>query len=69
VLNILVPEIVLQRAGVVAIVGQFEAAGMSEHVRMDRKWHVGGLTEALDEVMEANGVDDRHARKRIHRLR
>jgi hypothetical protein len=48
VLNILVPEIVLQRVGVVAIVGQFEAAGMSERVRMDRKCHVGGLTEALD---------------------
>jgi hypothetical protein len=42
-LNVLVPEVVLQGAGIVAIVGEFEAAGVPKHVRMDREWHLGGL--------------------------
>jgi hypothetical protein len=41
VLYILVPEIVLQRAGIVAVIGQLEAAGMSQHVRMDGKRQLG----------------------------
>ena len=36
---------VLQRAGVVAIVGELEAAGVAQHVRMDCKWHPCGLAE------------------------
>src|SRR5215475_2955678 len=47
----------LQSAGVVAIIGEFEAAGMAQHVRMHGKRHVGDLAEALDEVMEAHGAD------------
>jgi hypothetical protein len=42
VLNVLVPEIVLQGPGVMAIIGQLEPAGMAEHVRVDREWHLGG---------------------------
>ena len=49
VLDVLVPEVVLQGPGVVAVVGQFEPAGMAKHVRVDREWHLGGLPEALDE--------------------
>ena len=49
VLDVLVPEVVLQGPGVVAIICELEPAGMAEHVRVDREWHLGGLPEALDE--------------------
>jgi hypothetical protein len=26
-------------------------------VRVDREWHLGGLTDALDEPVEADGTD------------
>jgi len=35
-----------------AIIGQLEATGVAQHVRVDREWHLGGLL-------------DRRARKRI----
>ena len=57
VLDVLVPEVVLQGARVVAIIGELEPTGMAKHVRMDREWHLGGLPEALDEAMEADGAD------------
>src|SRR5215475_5613331 len=57
VLNVLVPEVVLQGARVVTIVGQLEPAGVAKHVRVDREWHLGDLAEALDEAMEADGAD------------
>ena len=40
-----------------AIVRQLEPAGMAKHVRVDREWHLGGLAEALDEAVEADGAD------------
>jgi hypothetical protein len=43
VLDILVSEVVLQSARVVAIVGELEATRMSKHVWMDGKRHLGGL--------------------------
>ena len=46
------PEVVLQGPRVVAIVGQLKPAGMAKHVWMDREWHLGGLTDTLDEAME-----------------
>jgi hypothetical protein len=46
VLDVLVPEVVLQGSRVVAIIGQLEPAGMAKHVRVDRQWHLGGLPEA-----------------------
>jgi hypothetical protein len=53
VLDILVPEIVLQGAGIVAIVGELEAASVPQHVWMDGKRHLCGLAEPCNEVMEA----------------
>src|SRR6516164_78489 len=57
VLNVLVPEVVLQGPRVVAIVGQLKPAGMAKHVWVDREWHLGGLPDTLDEAMEADGAD------------
>ena len=50
------PEVVLQGARVVAIIGELEPTGMAKHVRVDREWHLGGLAEALDEPVEADGL-------------
>src|SRR5262245_59433146 len=57
VLNVLVPEVVLQGARIVAVVRQLEPTGMAKHVRVDREWHLGSLADALDEPMESNGTD------------
>ena len=57
VLNVLVPEVVLQGSRVVTIIGQLEPTRMAKHVRVDREWHVSGFPEALDEAMEADGAD------------
>jgi len=50
----LVTEIMLKRPGIVSIVGELVAAGVPEHVRMDAEWHLGSLTEPLDEPVEAD---------------
>jgi hypothetical protein len=39
--NILVPEVMLQGSGVMTFISKFEAAGVSQHVRMDRKRQFG----------------------------
>src|SRR5215831_13767561 len=57
VLNVLVPEIVLQGPRVVAVIRELEPTGMAKHVRVDRKWHLGGLAEPLDEAVETDGTD------------
>src|SRR5262245_66306852 len=57
VLDVLVPEVMLQGPRVVAIVGELEPAGMAQHVRVDREWHVSGLPEALDKPVEPDGAD------------
>jgi hypothetical protein len=57
VLNVLVPEVALQGPRVVAIVGELEPAGVAKHVRVDRKWHVSGFPEPLNEPVETNGTD------------
>ena len=44
-LNVLVPEIVLERPRVLTIVGELKPAGMAQHVRMDWERHLRGLTE------------------------
>jgi hypothetical protein len=54
VLNVLVPEVVLQGPRVVAVVGELEPTGMAKHVRVDREWHLGGLADALDEPVETD---------------
>jgi len=56
VLDVLMTEIMLERASIVAIVGELVAAGVPEHVRVDAEWHLRGLTEALDEPVEAYGA-------------
>ena len=53
-LNVLVPEVVLQGPRVVAIVGQLEPTRMAKHVRVDREWHLGSLVDALDEAVETS---------------
>jgi hypothetical protein len=50
VLNVLVPEVVLQGPCVVPVVGEFEPTGMAKHVRVDRESHLGSLAAALDEA-------------------
>src|SRR5258707_6289482 len=56
VLDVLVAEIVLQGSGIVPVVGKLIAARMSQHVRMQRERHPGGLAESLDEMVEADGA-------------
>jgi hypothetical protein len=57
VLDVLVPEVVLEGARVVAVVGELEPTRMAKHVRVHREWHLGGLADALDEAVEADGAD------------
>jgi len=42
-LDVPVAEVVLQRPCVVAIVGELKPTGMAQHVRVDRKGHLGSL--------------------------
>jgi hypothetical protein len=49
-------EVMLERASIVAIVGELVSAGVPEHVRVDVELHLGGLTEALDEPVKAYGA-------------
>jgi hypothetical protein len=46
----------LERASIVAIVGELVPAGVPEHVWVDANWHLGGLTEALDKPVKAYGA-------------
>ena len=39
--NVLVPEVLLNAARVVTIVGQLVTASMAQHVRMHREWNIG----------------------------
>ena len=50
-------KVVLQGPRVVAIICELEPAGMAQHVRVDREWHLGGFPEALDEPVETDGAD------------
>src|SRR6516225_3725996 len=56
VLDVLVPEVVLQGPRVVSIVRELESTGMAKHVWVDREWHVGGFPDALDEAVETDGA-------------
>ena len=53
-LDILVAEILLQRSRIDTLVCQHEAAGMAQHVRMDAKCHLGGLTEPFQHAAKAD---------------
>ena len=47
VLDVLVPEVLLQGPRVVAIICELEPAGLAKHVGVDRVWHLGSLSAAL----------------------
>src|SRR5262249_51701662 len=53
VLDVLVAEVVLQRARIDTLIRELVSAGMAQHVRMDRERHLGGLAEALDQLLKA----------------
>src|SRR5262245_7132829 len=55
VLDVLVPEICLQRPRVVASVGERVAGSVAQHVRMDGKGHASALTDAAEQSVEALG--------------
>ena len=57
VLDVLVPEVVLESPCVVAIIGEFKTTGMAQHVRVDGERHLGSLADALDEAVKADGAD------------
>jgi len=45
VLNVLVPEPRLQCRGIMAGIGQRGAAAVPQHVRVNRAWHLGPLSD------------------------
>ncbi len=61
-LNAAVPEIGLQRAGIYAVVREFEAAGMAQHVRVDLKREPGGDARAGDQLLETGNAEGRTLR-------
>jgi hypothetical protein len=48
---------VLQSASIVAVIGEFEPAGMAEYVWVDCKRHLCGIAEPYHEMVEAHGAD------------
>ncbi len=64
--DIAVTQEVLQRAGIDAVIGELEAAGMAQHVRMNREGQFGQLPSPTDHFEEpgpshrptALGVED-----------
>jgi hypothetical protein len=48
VLDVLVAHVVLERPGIVPVVGELEARCVSEHVRMDREGELGGFSSPSD---------------------
>src|SRR5512147_552264 len=52
VLNILVPQVVLNSTGILTVVGQLEAGRMPEHVRVDRHSEPGSIAGASDHFAE-----------------
>jgi len=57
-LNVFVAEIVLEGAGIDALIGQLEAAGMTQHLRVDLKWHLR-RPEPCNHPPETNGTHGR----------
>jgi hypothetical protein len=52
VLDVFVPKIMLEGARVVAVIGEFEAAGMAQHVRVHAKRHFRNLPKPRDHSVE-----------------
>jgi hypothetical protein len=59
-LDRLVAEVGLDGPGIDAVVGQFEAASMPQHVRVDLHIEACSLTSAFDHCLEA-APGERHA--------
>jgi len=59
VLDVLVSQVSLQGSGIVALVGQREAAGMPQHVRMSLTTELGGLASTLHRPGKASGRERR----------
>ncbi len=53
--DVLVAEVVLEGPRVPAIVGELEATGVPEHVRMHRELELGGDGQARKQLAEASG--------------
>ena len=52
-LDIPVPKIVLDRAGIVSIASELEAGGMTQHVGMSLEWKASLKRGALDQPIKA----------------
>jgi hypothetical protein len=63
-----VPEIGLQRAGIVTVVRQLVAASMSQHVRVNLEAEPGFNTGALDDLGKARFRKRRFAHRALQRL-
>jgi hypothetical protein len=55
--NVLVAEISLDRAGIDAIIGHLEAAGVPEHVGVYLETELGARAHPLDHLLKAIGRD------------
>src|SRR5215469_9209677 len=56
VLDVLMTEVMLERASIVPIVRKLVSAGVPEHVRVNSERHLRDLAEALDEPVETYGA-------------
>jgi Bacterial extracellular solute-binding protein, family 7 len=53
----LVPKVVLDCTGVLAVVCELVAAGMPQHVTVDEKWESGGLASPRDHALIAGNAE------------
>ncbi len=51
--DVLVAHVVLERPGIVPVVGELIARRMPQHMRMDRKWELGGFSGPGDRFEES----------------
>jgi hypothetical protein len=68
-LDVLVPEIRLEGAGIVTVIRQLVAAGMSQHVRMRLKGELGLDPSALNHARESSRAKGRTALGREYEWR
>jgi hypothetical protein len=51
--DIFVAHVVLESSGVVPVVGKLVAGGVAKHVRVDRKWELGGFSGSGDRLQKS----------------
>ena len=61
-----VPEVVLDCPGVLAIVCELVAAGVPQHVAVDREWEARGLASPRDHALIASHAQGRQALRHEH---